>query len=721
MPTSDLNFSLRHATFEFGWNLTTDRARLTRRQDASAVVWEGTLLPLFWLQSKDGTRRAIKATAAAETTELHATGGRIGLALADLGTGQLTVAVDADRGGLRFENLTLNWAPDQSAPAIISIHYGADILTPEQRLAAPTLARPFWPNWRAEGFGLPGAKTAPMQSFFRSWDFGQADIALGSFGPAMGTPYGAAFPRPVYGAGLGGRHGWLWCGAGDPPDGALTLQVRACSGSLEWRLREDLWGAPAEHERTWTAPLTLRWADTLWTAIRDTFRAFSVHDRPRASHQKSFWGTWGDFRAGIYDLPSTADRAVDEVGANVLCIDDPWETFKGSCAPDPAKLPRFDADLAYIRQRGLGLGIWMPIAWIADPEAVGLTADDLLLNRDGNPIRANWANDPLEGLNAPCCLDPSSAAARQFLVERTHRVMRDYRPSLLKLDFGYGVPGPDGCAPRNPALRGERLSLALAQVIADAAREIDPTVTILGYALHPRWDAVQDQLSLDDLGDAGTAEAAAHRQWSVWAALVGARGLAIMGSSGYDWAADPDVLLDSAILGAPGANLPRLTETGDPVLAATMARRRAITRWHRPARAWEPLWLNSDIGQIGVDPDARSWGRNERGEDGALRLTALALRDPLANPTASLPHLAWTGRWAVLSLTNDDVFTANEVVLVPFDDGRLELARSTRPKRIVAVGNDEETEFATWQWNAGVLRVEYVATAEPWLGLRVIS
>ncbi len=31
-------------------------------------------------------------------------------------------------------------------------------------------------------------------------------------------------------------------------------------------------------------------------------------------------------------------------------------------------------------------------------------------------------------------------------------MMREYGPQVLKLDFAYGMPGPDVAAPRNPRL-----------------------------------------------------------------------------------------------------------------------------------------------------------------------------------------------------------------------------------------------------------------------------
>src|SRR5690606_32144475 len=109
--------------------------------------------------------------------------------------------------------------------------------------------------------------------------------------------------------------------------------------------------------------------------------------------------------------------------------------------------------------------------------------------------------------------------------------------------------------------------------------------------------------------------------------LAGDRGTALMGSSGYLWEADPDVLMNSAILGAPGTNLPRTLPDGSPPPAAQLARRRGVFRWHRRTTEWEPFWLDSSPGDLTQEPATRSWGRLEK-IGGASVLTALALCEP---------------------------------------------------------------------------------------------
>lgn len=686
--------------FCFTWDPVTDRGSLNRGHHDGETIWTGSLLPLFWLGG--GGRPVVALKPVVDPGLSRIDGERADLIgmLGELGVFRLRVRLAP--AGLRFERMEVEWRDPTPVP-IQSLHFGAGILNAGERAAAPTLERPFWPDWRAEGYGIASAKTNPMQSFFRSWDFGQADIPLGSFGPAMGTPYAAAFPRPLYAACLGGRHGWICLGAGCVPDAALTLQVRARSGALEWRYREDLWGAPAGPRRIWDQPLCITWADQAWLAYREYFRLFPVVPAP-AGRPKSFVGTWGDFRLNHFDLRSSAGRA-RELGGDLLCIDDPWESNKGGGKPDVKRFPDFARDLAAIRAEGLGLGIWMPVAWIAEPAAVGLTEDDLLLSRDGVPVRGSWSLDPRDTENH-FCLDPSSARARAFLRERTQRIMREYRPGLLKLDFGYGLAGPDGCAPRDPAVRGERLAWTYARLISEAAREIDPSVAILYYSLHPLWDEIQTQCSLDDLGDAGPHEISGHGHWSVWASLLGDRGMSLMASSGYDWAADEDVLLDSAVLGAPGFNLPRLSVENLPAQTASLARRQALFRWFRRTTRWEPLWLDSTQGSLEKEPATKNWGRLETIE-GKTCVTALALREPTpaVSCAAELRGLNWRGRWIVLAQGDGSIFEAANVALVPFGVGAIELPRQQAPIRVSVLQSSGETRPFDWRWLDGRLHL----------------
>jgi hypothetical protein len=299
------------------------------------------------------------------------------------------------------------------------------------------------------------------------------------------------------------------------------------------------------------------------------------------------------------------------------------------------------------------------------------------------------------------CLDPSSPRTVALIRSRTQAIVRDLKPDLLKLDFGYGLPSPDVATARDPALRGENLAYTLLKLVAEAAREINPAITIQYYSIHPLFRSVQNLLALDDLGDAGGHEAEGHGEWSVWSSLAGQQRTAIMASSGYDWDADPEVLLNTAVVGALGAVLPRKLKDGRPLPTEKTSKRIGLALWHRPTAGWTPLWLNSRKGDFLQEPTPHCWGRLENN-----RLTALALRD---NPTpfdrSLIGNIRWQGRWALISQDEQSILTTKKLALVSFDGGFVEIPLSKKPAKVVVVVNKAEKPDSTWSWTNGILKI----------------
>lgn len=701
--------------YTFSWNLHSDVAQLAQTS-TGRKVWSGPLLPAFWLEVPGQGRRFVKAEIDPAAKKPGPAGGDIRLRLPGLGDGVLRFSAEA--WGIRMEELKVTWKG--APPAILGMYFGSALLSEEQRTVVPSLEVPFWPGWNAEGYAVPSGKGAPVQSFFRNWDLGHATFPLGSFGPSLGTPYAAAFPRPLLSAAMGGPDGWVAFGPGAIPDGALTFDIRATSGTLHYLYREDLWGAPAGRTRVWSEPLRLAWASKAWDAFHELFASFGVSKAAAPIHQQAHWNTWGDFKHHHYDLRFEADQALT-LGAKVLVIDDGWETSTGSGKPNLQRFPQFAADLQYIRGRGLAPGFWVNLGWINAPEAAGLKREDLLVGKDGRPRRATWtmAADSLSVANF--CLDPSSKRTREFLRQRTLRMMRESDPQLLKLDFGYGLPGPDVSAPRDPAFRGERLSYELMRIIVEAAREVKPDVTIQYYGIHPLMRPVTDLVALDDLGDGGGYEAEAHGQWSIWSALAAAQGSAILASSGYDWDADAEILLNTAVIGAPGSVLPLPMPGQAPLSESSIAHRRALARWYRRTTGWEPLWLNSERGSIGYEPTLRCFGRLEKFAD-IQQLTALALRSqqPDVEDKRRLHGMSWAGRWALISQDDASIFDSHKLACIPFDSGYVELPLASRPERVLAVGSGGEQVLKDWTFQAGRLHLEVPPGSAPLLGFLVI-
>ena len=706
-------WSVASGDFLFEWDFVNDQASV-RATHSSAPLWRGGLIPALLVEHPDKSRTYLKPVVDIENSVHDSSGGRLALVFSSLARGELKFK--ATSAGFDILSFAITWLREPLP--LVCLYFGTAPLSVEEKAAAPVLDQTFWPNWESAGFVIPGAKGAPLQSAFRRWDLGDATLPLGSFGPSLGTPYAAAYPRPLYAAALGDDTGWVCIGAGGLYDGAMCLAVQSSSACLSILYREDLWaGANAQH-RSWKIPLRLTWAADPWHAYQKYFASFDSVRPASPVSLRPQWNSWGDFRKGIYRLRDFADWT-KSVDAEILGIDDRWETFVGSGEPNLERFPQFDEDIRYVKSRGLKVGFWQPIGWIDRPAEAGLSPGDLILGPDGMPRRMSWDVNPRA--RGHYCLDPSSARAVEFLRRRTVRLMERYRPALLKLDFGYGLPSPHTGVPRDPLLRGERFSFRLIEIIAEAARSVDRDVAIEYYSLHPLWRSLVNVVALDDLGDAGRQEADGHGQWSIWSALAG-EGSSIMASSGYDWNADGEVVLNSAVIGVPGAVLSRTMEDGSAVPSKYVNRRIALNRWYRRTSNWRPLWLNSSPGGLLRDPCMYSFGRLER-IGGEERITALALRDEnkkLIAPDA-LKGMSWNGNWAVVAQDDFDVFNTHTLACIPVGGTALDMPRAKRPNRVLAITRSGERAWSDWRWDRGRLHLQASPTIDELIGFLVLG
>jgi hypothetical protein len=683
------------------WYLDEDLAVLRKSGSAGgkpAVVWTGSLLPAFELSTVEGKTAYVKAAATgavdAGDTE-QKIGLRIALSFGAYGSGSLNVR--ADGRGVRFTALSAYWTSDAR---VVSMQFGTRLMDEVEKARAPRLDRPYWPNWSSEGYCVPAAGSSPTQSYFRSWDMGDALLPLGSFGDAMGTPYSAAFPRPMYAAAMGGRNGWLAFGSGEIPDAPLTLHLQSVTASLRYAYREDLWGAADTRSRIWNEPLRLSWGNSGYEAMAALYATFGPFEPKSPHHARSFICTWGDFKEGRYDLKQLAHRASGSTRADMVILDDHWETYNGSGEPNLERFPDFEADLAGLRSAGFDIALWQSVGWVDDPTASGLTTEDLLCGADGVPRQWRWSGSPIESGGYHYLLDPSSERTRALIKERVQRLIAKWRPAALKLDFGYGFPGSDVCAPRDPAYRGERLAYHLLKLTYDAAKEVDPLVTIIYYGITPLLRGVTDLISLDDLGDAGdsaTYELAGHNQRCLWASLAAAHGMPINTSTGYYWDTFESILLDTAVVGTNGLTLGEFDSDGKRITATGMNRWAALHAWRRRSCGWMPLWLDADTGSLKGEPKLLSWGRVEgamnlsegdSGERASMEvpsLTALALRidggsaGGIAGSESGLtgyeqvPYLRFSGNWALIAQDDLDLESSAHFACIPFKAGTLAL------------------------------------------------
>ena len=690
---AQVNWEGNFTDYLFSWNLAEDKGRLSTTDNKQ--IWSGSLIPSFWLQIDD-QKKFLKPQIDFDQSEVTDDELKLHLKLNSLGTGKLLV--NKEEWGLRIRSFSVTW--EDEIPEIIEMNIGVSGLTEEQLAMVPDPEKPFAPNWSSFGFCIPGAKEGPAQSYFRSWDFGQSDIALGSFGPSMGTPYGAAFPRPTYMASMGSDNGWITFGAGSVPDAALTLKIRSSKGSYQYLYREDLWGA-GKKSRTWHNLLNITFGSTAWTSMRQYVNTLSLDKSVNPNHHLSVWNTWGNWKTGNYTIRPITHFA-RKTGAEILVLDDPWESFHGAGTYNQQKFPGFNEEIDTIHRYEMEHGIWETLAWVDFPEKLGLTKDDLLLDRNGNPCKGSWNFDPF-GPNH-FIVDISSENARDYLVSRTKKVIKEVKPRLIKLDFGYGISSPNVGVPRDPNIRGERYCLELTKLISNTVKEMDSTISIMYYGISPFLLPYIDMVSLDDQGDLWLEGGDGHDQWSIWASLISDKKTALNGSSGYSWDDDDEILLNTIIVGSPGSVLPN-DYNGKSVPEEMINRRYAVNQWYRRTIQWEPDWLNSSTGSLSESMKLKCWGRVETAENSFT--SALVLRDDDGLIRGQLEGFDWTGRWGLISQDDKDITQSRKLAVIPFDqNSSISFPLLSAPKTVKKVDYIKSEKLSDWEWKNGVMTIQ---------------
>ncbi|WP_159523017.1 alpha-amylase family protein [Sunxiuqinia indica] len=694
----DEKTSWKHASgnFNFQWDLENDQAK-TVLQTTGQQIWSGSVLPAFLIEDEQKNRQYIKAEVSENGISTENDQTILALNFGEFATGEMIVS--KQDWGVGIEKLSLKWT--NSIPNIIDLYFGTSMVSEEGKAFLDADEIGFRGDWSAAGFCVPGAKEGTAQSYFRMWDFGQTTIALGNYGPSMGTLYGAAFPRPVLGFAMGNDNGWTAFGAGSIPNAAMLLQLRNIHGYVKYVYREDLWGA-GEQERVWEQPLRITFGENSWLAFRDYFNSFPPKEPISEVHSKSIWNTWGNWKNKEYPIRPMVDFA-KKVGAELFIVDDPWEESQGLGRPSFERFPNFYEDFQYVDDNQMHRGVWETLGWITDTAKAGLTSADLIVNKDGIPCKSSWSFDPFgDGFY---CIDVSSERSRKFLRERTIWTMENVKPKIIKLDFGYGMPSPNMGVPRNPAIRGERYSFELFKLIVNAAKSVDPDVTIMYYGINPLFLSVVEMVSLDDQGDLWHAVKEGHDQWSIWASLLSNKQVVVSGSSGYDWHKDDNVILNSIILGIPGAVLGTHLDDGSSVPKKYLNRRLAVYTWYRKNVQWEPVWLNSHVGDLTNPPEIKCWGREDLIEEEKV-LTTLILNGSKDESIETLKSIEWQGRWAVISQTDESIFNSSKLAVVPFDAGSFSIQLSRKPSSVQKLSVDGIEPCSDWKWENGSIIFE---------------
>ncbi|HMH32694.1 MAG TPA: hypothetical protein VK543_06670, partial [Puia sp.] len=385
-----------------------------------------------------------------------------------------------------------------------------------------------------------------------------------------------------------------------------------------------------------------------------------------------------------------------------------WESSQGSGKPHLTRFPDFQKDLDEVRSRKMEIGVWETVGWISDTIPYGLGSSDLIVDQKGLPCKTNWNFD--DAGESYYCLDISSPRVKAFLRNRTIATMQSMHPSLLKLDFGYALPSPNMGVPRDPANRGERYSFELIKIISDAAKTVDPNVIVMNYGISPLWFSVTDMISLDDQGDLWYELHRGHQEWSIWASLLGSSGIAVTGSSSYNWSDDAEVLLNSAIIGVPGASLALTLDEGKEIPESFINRRFALNKFCRRTILWKPGWFNSRKGDLNGPPKLNCWGREEI-FNGKVVLSALALREEERESIKDsiLLKASWSGDWCLIAQDNQDVMSSRRLAIIPFSPGKISIPFWKRPKKITRENVDGPLPFTDWTWKRGVLSLSIPA------------
>jgi hypothetical protein len=206
------------------------------------------------------------------------------------------------------------------------------------------------------------------------------------------------------------------------------------------------------------------------------------------------------------------------------------------------------------------------------------------------------------------------------------------------------------------------------------------------YQLSPLFLDYFDLHSTDDLFLAAGEYALEANRRLYFSSLLGPLGIPSYGSSGYDWASDPNIWFDSAAMGTIGSlNDFREDEEGEGSTPELVAKYNGLAKVLRPTNTFEviPFGSVSQAPTFGVR--ARSWARVERGQ-----LVLLAFRPPVPgeeNPLASQPEdprildvVRAHAPVVVASQGSEGITRSSKLAIVSYGDGEIFIRREQGKK-----------------------------------------
>ncbi|MGA3323206.1 MAG: hypothetical protein ABSF45_01935 [Terriglobia bacterium] len=232
--------------------------------------------------------------------------------------------------------------------------------------------------------------------------------------------------EPVFFFGFSGKTQML-------PSGASTPLDRAVEGPFQDFLRQRL--GIAAHAANLTAPT---------------------------------WVTWSNFKENIDDavIRRQADLAA-QAGFRTLAFDDGWQKGRLGTEIDTQKFPDFAATAAYVRSKGLRLGLW--VSCFRDPDSKDLAVMPNAANRP--PIRR------LNGLGMSFA-SPWREYYAQDLAGLAHRYGVTYfKQDFTNIRFGDAAAEHESRARKESLLRGLRGLLESQDLIRREAPSVSMEMT----------------------------------------------------------------------------------------------------------------------------------------------------------------------------------------------------------------------------------------------------
>jgi hypothetical protein len=490
-----------------------------------------------------------------------------------------------------------------------------------------------------------------------------------------------------------GRSDAFCCGLTDLPNGDLFLNLKYGAAGMIVNYRSDLWGhLRGPGRKTLGSGLFWAFGGNYYEAIQAYYlgliRAGIIQGKQNSEKKtavalSSQFCTWGSQvsrgkQGDRLDEPFLREmyRELKDSGmrAGMFSIDDKWEGKYGKLEHSAERLPHFVDFLNQVRADGRRVGLWAAFMRCGDPQDIGLTTENMLMQADGKPY--------LAGGGKYYILDFTQPEVEKVVRDLARNFIRRYNPDLVKFDFGYELPSVDVSAPQDRDFCGERLMKKGLEAVVGAMREVNPDIVVMYYQLSPLFLGELDLHSPDDLFlAAGEYDLEANRRF-FFSSLLGCLGVPTYGSSGYDWQSAPNIWFDSAVVGTLGSlNDFQGDEQGETVTPARIAKYNGLVQILRKSNAFQVRPLDVEYEAPTRGARSRSWARFENDE-----LVLLAIRPPVdlegaysesrAPDDAAQDAIRTTVPVVVASRTSQGIEKANSLGIVPYGEGEVSIRHS---------------------------------------------